>query len=263
MPSTALVECQLLDPRPATDAAARPIAAAVNIPFAELPDRLHELPPRGLTVRVVGPAPLAREAAAWLATGGRRTVVETDFDYLPADAPRPLGRLWRPNAFLAEILPHLPPGQALDLACGTGRDAVYAAAQGWRVLGIDVLPDALDRAQALAARLAPALAPITWKQLDLERAPLPALGPFDLIIGLRYLHRPLFARFPAWLRPGGSIVYETFTATHRARHGRPTNNAHILQPSELPKLLPGFEVRHHSEDWRADSHTARIWAIRP
>ncbi|MCK4342872.1 MAG: hypothetical protein KAY37_14250 [Phycisphaerae bacterium] len=67
--------------------------------------------------------------------------------------------------------------------------------------------------------------------MDLERAPPSFERQFDLIVGLRYLHRPLFQCFGAWLEPGGSIVYETFTTVHRARYGKPTRVTHVLQPA--------------------------------
>jgi SAM-dependent methyltransferase len=42
------------------------------------------------------------------------------------------------------------PGRALDLGCGTGRDAVYLARQGWSVTAVDAVPQALDAARARA-----------------------------------------------------------------------------------------------------------------
>jgi SAM-dependent methyltransferase len=263
MPSIALVEWHLLDPRPAGEAAAQPIADAVNIPLAELPDRTHELPPRGEEVPVIGPRALAEQAVACLTRNGRRAVVQPDFHYSAASDPTRIGRLWRPNPFLAEVLPQLTPGRALDLACGCGREAVFMAACGWNVTAVDVLPDALERGRDLARRCAPALEPIEWRQVDLE-ANLPALGePCDLIVAFRYLHRPLLGHLPGWLRPAGSLVCETFTTTHRERHGRPEADRHVLQPGELPGLLAGLGVRHYSEAWRGSDHTARVWAVKP
>lgn len=257
-----LVECRFLDPRPAAEAARAPIAGAVNIPLSELPARAHELPPRDELIRAVGPPEFAEPAVAWLTSAGRRAEVEPAFEYAPPAEERLVGRLWRPTAFLAEVCARLSPGRALELACGTGRDAVYLAACGWQVLAVDVLPDALERGQALEKRCAPALAPIEWRQADLEHGALKLPADFDLVVAVRYLHRPLFARLVDWLRPGGSLVCETFTTVHRARHGRPARTADVLQPGELAGLLAGFELRHCSEAWRGPLHMARAWAVR-
>jgi SAM-dependent methyltransferase len=43
------------------------------------------------------------------------------------------------------------PGRALDVGCGTGRDAVYLAGRGWSVTGVDAIPRALDGARRRAS----------------------------------------------------------------------------------------------------------------
>ncbi len=263
MAAARLVRRRWLDPREADEAAARPIADAVNIPFSELPKRVHELPPRAEAFGVVGPAPLGEKVATWLATIGRRAVLADCWTPAPAEQRCDLGRLWEPTAFLSTMLPELPAGAALDLACGAGRDAIFMSSCGWDVTAVDVLPDALSRARELAARYAAALRPIRWLELDLEAAAPWFERAFDLIIVFRYLHRPLFARLHEWLRPGGSVLCETFTMVHRERYGKPSRATRVLMPGELPKLLAGFEIRHHSEGWRGRAHTARLWAVLP
>jgi len=265
-----LVPCRLLDPRPAAEAAKRPIHSAVNIPADELATRVHELPPRGRLIRVANVAS-GEAAVKWLRSNGRKGNL-TPFRYRPPDEPWPyVGRLWHPSRFLSATATRLEPGRALDVACGTGRDAVYLAGRGWDVTGVDILPDALTLANDLARRCASAIRPIHWHCADLETLArgtladaLPgAAESFDLIIIFYYLHRPLLARLHEWLQPGGSALCEMFTELHRARHGRPRRDEHVTKADVLPALLHGLEVRHHSEDWRHGIHTARTWAVRP
>lgn len=255
-----LVERRYLDPRPSSQAAAEPIADAVNIPFSQLKRRLHELPPRDQLVPVVGPAALAAQVAAWLEQNGRRAEVHDRFKCAGRREADAIGRLWRPNSFLTEVLPQLPIGSALDLGCGCGREAVFMASCGWNVTAVDVLPDALERGRDLARRCTPA-ASICWVAADLERDEVAFERRFDLIVSFRYLHRPLFGRLADWLQPGGGVVVETFTTLHRERHGRPRNEAHVLRPDELPGLLRGFDIRESSEGWRDGAHMARLWAV--
>ncbi len=257
-----LVQARFLDPRSADDAALRPIGQAVNIPLAALPRRMHELPPRGDTVPVAGPDDAAQPAIAWLTEHGRAATHVTEWEYAEHTDRSDVGRLWQPNAWLAEVVPRLAPGRALELACGTGRDAVFLASCGWDVTAVDVLPDALERARELAANCAAAIEPITWLRADLERTTPVWNAPFDLVVSIRYLHRPLLAKLVEWVRPGGSVVLETFTTTHRARHGKPAADAHVLQPGELHALLSAWQIAGYLEDWRGDVHLASAWARR-
>jgi len=233
----------------------------VNIPLSELPRRTNELPPKSEIVRVAAEPELARSTVSWLASNGRRAERVESFDYAPAPEGE-IGRLWEPTAFLAEAVPQLAPGTALDLACGTGRDSVYLASCGWRVTAADVLPDALVRGRQLAERCAAAIAPICWLQCDLE-CDLPDFDHgFDLIIIFRYLNRDLLRRLVAWLNPGGSVLCEAFTTLHRDRHGKPARLDRVLRAGELPTLLPGLKQQHYSEAWRGSLHTARFWGQR-
>ncbi len=268
MIAACLPHFDLLDPRSPYEAAARPLAGAVNIPADEIEARTSELPPRGAALRVAGGNEGTDRAVAALRGLGRGVVVESSPRALGAEERAVRGRLWSASAWLETVLPNLSVGRALDVACGSGRDAVFLAAQGWQVLAVDWLPDALDLGRGLAARYAPGAA-IDWRCIDLEQDGAPADGagvfeaPFDLITVFRYLHRPLFCRFRDWLAPGGSLVFETFTTLHRRRHGKPSRDAHVLRPGELQTLLEGWEIRSIDESWRGDAHTARAWAVRP
>lgn len=257
-----------LDPRPVDSAQTDPLPGTVNIPLDELPARTHELPPRSTTIAVAATAELAAQTVAWLQRVGRRAfvAVETGNDprpRSPADPSlSPRLRLWQPNALVARCAANVPAGQALDLACGTGRDAVHLATCGWQVTAADVLPDALARARDLEQRYAAGTSPINWQTVDLEKAAESCRGAYDLIIMVRFLHRPLLARLPEWLRPGGHVVVETFTIEHRRRYGRPSGAAAVLEPGELRSLVPGLRIIEYQEGGSDEAHTARLIAQR-
>ncbi len=92
----------------------------------------------------------------------------------------------------------LRPGRALDLACGTGRDARWLAAGGWQVV-------ALDRDAAAIASLQ-GLPGIDARVMDLEREPIAPLGQFDFIVVWRYHQPSLFDPIRRQLRPGGGLA---------------------------------------------------------
>lgn len=258
-----LTKVRLLDVRSRPAAQAAPIADSVNIPYGELPGRVQELPPRDEVVRVAATGSEADLAVAWLRAHGRQAAVSADDLINPPGTP-PRGRLWSPCAWLEAVAPKLRVGRACELACGTGRDAVYLASLGWRVTAIDILPDALERGARLAANSGIAAGAIDWVLLDLERdarVPLPG-APFDLITMTRYLHRPLVRRMVEFLAPGGAFVAETFTTEHRARHGKPSRDTHVLEVDAWPRLCAGLRVVEHDAAWRGEIHSAHVWAVR-
>ena len=89
-------------------------------------------------------------------------------------------RMWsgRVNATTAEVVRGLPPGDALDLGCGEGGDAVWLAEQGWRVTALDVSPTAVARGAAGAATRDVGDR-ITWISHDLSTWRTD--GTFDLV----------------------------------------------------------------------------------
>lgn len=125
-------------------------------------------------------------------------------------------------------------GDALDVACGRGRNALWLAAEGFIVRAVDRDVAAIEALNAEAAR---ARLPVTASVLDLESGD-PGLGSssFDLVVVTNYLHRPLFPYLLAAVRPGGTLVYETFTRD-QARRGKPTNPAFLLDSGELRRLV--------------------------
>ncbi|MBO2448199.1 class I SAM-dependent methyltransferase [Actinomadura barringtoniae] len=118
----------------------------------------------------------------------------------------------RPNVRLTEAATGLPPGEALDLGCGNGGDALWLARQGWQVTAVDISAVAVERLAGLACShdLGDRVRAVRH---DL-RGPFPqgAQGAFDLICA-SYLHTPFdldratVLRSAAHaLRPGGRLL---------------------------------------------------------
>jgi len=164
-----------------------------------------------------------------------------------------------PSPFLLALDDLLPRrGRALDLAGGSGRNAVWLARRGLDVTLADVSDVALDRAARAAAAAGVRLATV---RVDLEAAPPPA-GPWDLVVCTYFLHRPLLAALPGVLAPGGLLAVAHATRTNLSRHPRPGPD-HVLEDGELPGLVRGLEVLSSEEGWlEGGRHEARLVARR-
>lgn len=154
---------------------------------------------------------------------------------MKAHLPTALASPW-----VERFAPLIPPGEILDLACGSGRHARRLAGEGHPVLAVDRDPESLSAAAGPF---------ITTLQMDLEaHAPdEPPHWPFDEnrfagIVVTNYLHRPLLPCLFASLAPSGVLLYETF-ALGNEQFGKPSNPAFLLQPGELLQFAMRFADR--------------------
>jgi SAM-dependent methyltransferase len=146
----------------------------------------------------------------------------------------------RPASWLTQHADLLPrQGQALDVACGRGRHALWLAERGLTTLAVDRNVDAVrDLNEEAQARRLPLVAAVR----DIEGAarPFPP-STYAVIVVVHYLHRALFPALIEALTPGGLLVYETFTRAQAAR-GKPTNPDFLLEAGELVVLVRPLEV---------------------
>jgi SAM-dependent methyltransferase len=168
-----------------------------------------------------------------------------------------------PNGVLVAEAGGLAPGQALDVGCGEGADAVWLAERGWRVTAVDLSRVALERAAAAGAHVADRIA---WTHGDLTTGALPA-GVFDLVSAQYF---PILrASGPAPVRglvdavaPGGTLLVVGHAPDPANAHGfdfddyvHPGDIARVLGEEwtveideTRPRLTPPPEGAHHTHD---------------
>jgi 2-polyprenyl-3-methyl-5-hydroxy-6-metoxy-1,4-benzoquinol methylase len=150
----------------------------------------------------------------------------------------------RPSSWFAWHAYRIRPGsRVLDLACGTGRHALAAAALGAKVTAIDNDPASLEiaRKEAGARHLE-----VAWRQHDLE-SEWPELGSFDAVLVFNYLDRARMPKITAAVGPGGVLLMETFLEAQKAFGWGPSSEAHLLRSGELNRLVTPLVVIHGRE----------------
>lgn len=135
--------------------------------------------------------------------------------------------------------------RALDVACGTGRNALFLVAQGFFVDALDISPVGLKRLNIAAAKLSDA-GEIQTREVDLETYS-PANATYDLIIVANYLNRPLIPKLAEALRGGGILVMDTFMADARNMATR-SNPEYLLKKDESPTFFnDDYEILEYEE----------------
>ncbi|MFC1786527.1 class I SAM-dependent methyltransferase [Halobacteriota archaeon] len=148
-----------------------------------------------------------------------------------------------PAEFLVHNVKLLPKGRVLDVAMGSGRNAIYLAKLGFDVEGVDISPKAVDIALELARK-----ADVTIKAQvsDLEEHYLIEKDAYEVIMCFNYLQRSLIPQIKDGLRKGGMVVYETFIVD-QARFGKPKNPDYLLKHNELLDMFRDFRCLRYRE----------------
>ncbi len=164
-----------------------------------------------------------------------------------------------PAEFVRELLPLLPLGPALDLACGSGRHTLLLASRQQPVTAVDSSAVALEmlvqRAQGShyavsrierTARAALRRHGIQIWHANLEEVSLPSQA-FSLVVCVNYLQRSLFAQIERALVPGGVLLFETCTVAQLEFAGGPRNRNYLLESGELRAAFPGLRNLFYRE----------------
>ena len=322
----------MLDLRAEKDFERRRFAGAVNIPFGDLDGRLHELPPRGTPLCVLLAPPDGEDDSATFEAQLR--VFAADFKsnpwrvesaFVPGDAlfleiatragarvasgaaPREArGRLWEPSDAVARWLPRIERATRtddgasrnvlVDLGCGAGRDAVFAALRGWYVLALDSDAKGLARCAALAATHGVADA-VRGVRVDLRvKTPGDVLALAEreaaaanaaaaardgqksppraarlTFLAVRYMNRPLARALPALLPAGAFVCWFHFMrGAERTPVGRPNKARDLLEAGAVADGVGGGDVRGDGrvrqkgfQGWRFGARRDAALAVAP
>ena len=141
------------------------------------------------------------------------------------------------RAFSEYILPLFPRGgSALDLAGGAGRHSIWLAKQGWEITLIDISATGVEQARQNAGPLASHIHFVVDDLTHFKAAQTEFDAGFNMVMAFFYLERRIFSEMLKAVRPGGLLVYKTYTRAQAKLAGGPKNPAYLLEPGELLRL---------------------------
>lgn len=153
------------------------------------------------------------------------------------DAQRDMGDT---SQWVKSMYKMAPGPTVLDLAAGQGRNAVFLARQGFKVLALDLSDKAVH---GLKAQNLPGLVPV---QADLDTFPLRG-ECFDLIVCCLFLDRRLFPYIKESLKPGGILLYESAMESDQPLINQPGNRDYLFRTNELLHSFLSLRIISYQE----------------
>ncbi|UCC24070.1 MAG: class I SAM-dependent methyltransferase [Gemmatimonadales bacterium] len=180
-----------------------------------------------------------------------------------------------PNDFLREHASSLPEAsRTLCLAEGQGRNAVFLAGLGHRVVAVDRSRVGLERARHLAHERGVVVETVTADLAELHIEP----GGWDAVISI-WCHLPsdvradLHRRVVQGLKPGGVLVLEAYTPRQlEYGTGGPPDPDRLVRLEELRDELAGLDLEvaletereiHEGTKHHGPSHVVQVVARSP
>ncbi|PNV83866.1 MAG: tellurium resistance protein TehB [Sulfurimonas sp.] len=142
------------------------------------------------------------------------------------------------SPLLEKYIGHAKVGQAIDVACGTGRNTHFLADLGFHVDAVDISDYALERVKNSST--------IKKIDTDLDKYNL-APNKYDLIVNVNYLNRRLVSQMKDALKSGGVLVFETFIVAHGDFNLPTTNLDYLLRKNELLHSFIGLNIIYYEE----------------
>jgi len=146
-----------------------------------------------------------------------------------------------PSLFVKKYCQAAGGKEALDLACGVGRNALFLEDRGFRVDAVDISEVALDTLKSRSKGT-----------INIIKADLDTFTPsksYNLIVKCNFLDRALIERTKSSLKSGGIYIVETYIED-KANEKKESNPAFLLKKDELLKIFKdGFEVLEYKTFW--------------
>jgi tellurite methyltransferase len=142
-----------------------------------------------------------------------------------------------PSSILERFWDLTSPGNALDIACGNGRNSLFLAEKGFVVDAVDISTVATDRLAGRDPNIN-----VICQDLDIWKI---HQNRYTLIVNVRFLDRRLFPMIQDGLKPGGVLMVESFLG------GK--NDKYCLKQNELLHAFHALHIVYYEEKKLDDS----------
>ncbi|MBP6941700.1 MAG: class I SAM-dependent methyltransferase [Syntrophorhabdaceae bacterium] len=147
-----------------------------------------------------------------------------------------------PHGLLKRFAPAAPPGIAVDIAMGNGRDAVFLAERGFAAYGLERSMEAIKQARQKASESGARIFAVYG---DANNLPFRSESA-GLVVVFYFLLRNIMEEITRILRKDGILVYETFLKRQNLIDRRRTDE-YLLNDGELIGCFPGMEPLFYEE----------------
>ena len=159
----------------------------------------------------------------------------------------------KPVPFLVEMIQGLPPGQAICLAAGTGRNAIFLAQSGYQVTAIDISQAALHWCDEMSNKLG-----VEVKTLEADLLAFDFGNEiWDLATNLYFYEPAIFQGLKQAIRPGGHILFQTYSKAQKNFEKGPNNDAFLVHPKELEIEFRDWELLYFEEKEYTDEQNKK------
>ncbi len=142
------------------------------------------------------------------------------------------------SALVEKYIEHVNVGQAIDIACGTGRNTHFLDSKGFDVDAVDISDVALQEIKKTPS--------INKIEIDLDKYNITP-KKYDLIVNINYLNRRLVSQMKDGLKEGGVIIFETFLLAHGEFKIPTMNLDYLLRKNELLHAFIGLDIIYYEE----------------
>lgn len=141
-------------------------------------------------------------------------------------------------------------GNALDIACGNGRNSIFLAKKGFAVDAVDISTVAMNHLTGKNPKIN-----VICQDLDTWKIPQKR---YELIVNIRFLDRRLFPKIHNGLKRNGVLIFESFLDGEKDKF--------CLKQNELLRVFQSFRIVYYEEK-KADhlekfDQTASLVAIK-